>query len=117
MKLWLRGVFSSRVFLPGTAEAAQKGVLKELSPSEYLGPKSPPLLLVQGDQHTGVPLRHALHLEKRAKAVHAPLELIIVKNAGHNWRQVGPTAIEPSLEDIEKKTAEFVVRAGKTSHP
>ena len=105
--------FATRLSLPGSSEATQKAALKELSPIEYLSAKSPPLLLLQGDQDTGVPVKHALHLAKRAKEISASVQLLIVKNAGHNWRKAGSGAMEPPVEAIEKQTAEFIVRQSR----
>ena len=37
--------------------------------------------------------------EEKAKALKAPVEILIVKNSGHNWRKVD-AEIEPSREEI-----------------
>ena len=47
-------------------------------------------------------------LKTKAMAVKAPVEIMIIKNAGHNWRKVGAD-IEPSLEVIIKRTVQFFV--------
>ena len=62
---------------------------REMSPINYLTPTSPPLLMIQGDKDTTIPVKHAYYMQERAKAVQAPVEILIVKNSGHNWRSVG----------------------------
>ena len=62
---------------------------REMSPINYLTPTSPPLLMIQGDKDTTIPVKHAYYMQEKAKAVQAPVEILIVKNSGHNWRRVG----------------------------
>ena len=38
----------------------------------------------------------------------APVEIMIIKNAGRNWRKVG-AEIEPSREAIIERTVQFFV--------
>ena len=58
-----------------------------------------PLLMIQGDQDTTIPVKHAHYMKKKAEAMKAPVEVVIVKNAGHNWRKVDAD-IDPSREAI-----------------
>ena len=42
-----------------------------------------------------------------ADAVKAPVEIVIVENSLHNWREEGGP-LRPSLDEIMKKTAGFM---------
>ena len=81
---------------------------REMSPINYLTPTSPPLLMIQGDKDTTIPVKHAYYMQEKAKAVQAPVEILIVKNAGHNWRSVGAD-INPSRQVIVDRTVRFFV--------
>ena len=73
----------------------------------YLRSTSPPLLMMQGDQDPTIPVHHARYMKERGDAAKAPVEVFIVENSGHNWREVGG-ALRPSLEEIMTKTAAFM---------
>jgi dipeptidyl aminopeptidase/acylaminoacyl peptidase len=62
--------------------------------------------MIQGDKDTTIPVKHAYYMQERAKAVQAPVAILIVKNSGHNWRSVGAD-IEPSREVIVERTVQF----------
>ncbi len=79
---------------------------REVSPVNYLSKDSPPLLMIQGDKDTTIPVKHAYYMKKKADALDAPVEIIIVKNSGHNWRRVDAD-IEPSREMIIERTVQF----------
>ena len=64
--------------------------------------------MIQGDQDTTIPVHHAYYMQAKAKACAAPVELLIVKNAGHNWRAVD-APIEPSREAIVQCSVDFLV--------
>ncbi len=64
--------------------------------------------MIQGDKDTTIPVKHAHYMQEKAKAVQAPVEILIAKNSGHNWRSVG-TDIEPSREVIVERTVQFSV--------
>ncbi|MDF7806340.1 alpha/beta hydrolase fold domain-containing protein [Pontiellaceae bacterium B12219] len=81
---------------------------REMSPINYLTKDSPPLLMIQGDKDTTIPVKQAYHMEKKADAIGAPVEIMIVKNAGHNWRKVDAD-IDPSRNIIIDRTVEFFI--------
>ena len=80
---------------------------REMSPIHYLTSRSAPLLMIQGDKDTTIPVKHAYYMKEKAEAEHAPVEIMIIKNAGHNWRQVG-AAIEPTTDVIVQRTVSFL---------
>jgi len=81
---------------------------REMSPINYLTKDSQPMLMIQGDSDTTIPVKHAYYMEKKAKEISAPIETLIVKNAGHNWRSV-EADIEPSRKVIIQRTIKFLV--------
>ncbi|MGJ8639250.1 MAG: prolyl oligopeptidase family serine peptidase [Opitutaceae bacterium] len=80
----------------------------EMSPVTYLTKDSRPLFMIQGDNDTTIPVKHAYHMQKRAERLGAPVEILIVKNSGHNWRKAGGD-VEPTREVIQQKTVDFFV--------
>ena len=79
---------------------------EEMSPYYWIAEKSPPLLLLQGDADATIPLGHAPHLKAKADRIGADVKMVIIKNAGHNWRSAGGDP-EPGVEEIQRLTAEY----------
>ncbi len=46
-------------------------------------------------------------MKERAAAVNAPVEILIVENSGHNWREAGGE-LQPTFKEIVAKTAAFM---------
>lgn len=99
--------FGARILGPDTDPADKLRLFREMSPIQYLTKDSPPLLMIQGDKDTTIPVKHAYYMKEKAEAVHAPVEIMIIKNAGHNWRSVG-AAIEPTTDEIVQRTVSFL---------
>ncbi|MDB2685670.1 alpha/beta hydrolase fold domain-containing protein [Mariniblastus sp.] len=101
--------FGARI-LKGEVTAEQKLKLyREMSPINYLSAESPPLLMIQGDKDTTIPVKHAYYMAEKAKSVKAPVQTMIIKNSGHNWRKVDAD-IDPSRDEIIDRTVEFFVK-------
>ncbi len=81
---------------------------REMSPIQYLKKDSPPLLMIQGDKDTTIPVKHAYHMAEKAQEVEAPVQILIIKNAGHNWRKVDAD-ISPTRDEIVAASARFFV--------
>lgn len=109
-----RDRFGPRILKPGTNPRDKTQLYREMSPVQYLSKDSPPLLMIQGDKDDTIPVAHAHHMEEMAKAAHAPVEVIIIKNAGHNWREAGG-AIEPGIDSIVENTVNFLADHLKTA--
>lgn len=103
-----RDRFGPRILKPDTDPKDKLALYREMSPINYLAKDSPPLLMIQGDKDTTIPVKHAHYMKEKAEATGAPVEVVIVKNAGHNWREVGEP-IQPTKEDIVAKTVDFFV--------
>lgn len=105
-----RDRFGPRILLPDTKPEEKTALYKEMSSIHYLRKNSPPLLMIQGDKDTTIPVKHAYYMQEKAAAVGAPVEIMIIKNAGHNWRQADDGVdIEPSREVIAERTVKFMV--------
>lgn len=103
-----RDRFANRI-LGANAEPEHKlERYREVSPVNYLTSNSPPLLMIQGDRDTTIPAKHAYFMQDKAEVVNAPVEVMIIKHSGHNWRSVGAD-IEPPLETIIDRTVQFFV--------
>jgi len=102
-----RDRFGARIIKAGADAKTRLAAVREVSPVNYLRANSPPLLMIQGDKDTTIPVHHARYMKERADAVNAPVEILIVQNAGHNWREEGG-ALRPSLDEIVAKTAAFM---------
>ena len=83
---------------------------REMSPVRYLTGDSPPLMMIQGDRDTTIPVKHAYRMRRQAEAVGAPTQVMIVKHAGHNWRRKGAD-IDPAFGEIIERTVRFYVDA------
>jgi len=112
-----RDRFGPRVLKSDTPPGDKLRLYREVSPINYLKQSSPPLLMIQGDGDTTIPVKHAYYMKKKAELIKAPVEIMIINNAGHNWRKAdGTTPIAPSHEVIIKRTIDFLVTAlNKTS--
>jgi len=107
-----RDRFGPRITGPDPTPDEKVRLYREMSPVTYLKKDSPPLFMIQGDQDTTIPVKHARHMEQRARELHAPVTTLIVKNAGHNWRKVGAD-IEPTRTDILEASVRFFHRHRK----
>ena len=100
--------FGARILRPDTDPKDKLKLYREMSPINYLSAKSLPLLMIQGDKDVTIPVKHAYYMKEKADAIHAPVEIFIIKNAGHNWRQVD-APIEPSTDVIINRTVSFML--------
>jgi acetyl esterase/lipase len=93
-------------FLGGTMEQIPD-VYRRASPVTYVTPDDPPFLILQGERDTLVPPEQSQILADALKQTGVPVTLVLVKNAGHGWRQVGPEPIQPSVREIQNLTFQF----------
>lgn len=103
-----RDRFGPRILDSDTGPSDKVERYREVSPINYLSKDSPPLLMIQGDKDTTIPVKHAHYMKQKADAIKAPVETMIIKNAGHNWRKVDAD-IDPSREVIIDRTVQFFV--------
>ena len=100
--------FAARILGSDSGPMDKLARYREISPVNYLSKDSPPLLMIQGDKDTTIPVKHAHYMKQKADALKAPVEIMIVRNAGHNWRKVDAD-IDPSREAIIERTVQFFV--------
>ncbi len=103
----VRDRFGPRIIKNDADPKDKLAAYREVSPVNYLKSDSPPLLMMQGDKDPTIPVHHARYMRERADAVKAPVEILIVENSAHNWREAdGP--LRPPLDEIVSKTAAFM---------
>ena len=103
-----RDRFGPRILGSDSGPTDKLARYREVSPVNYLGKDSPPLLMIQGDKDTTIPVKHAYYMKQKAESAGAPVEIMIIKNSGHNWRKVD-AEIDPSREAIIERTVKFFV--------
>lgn len=105
--------FGKRITGDSGGYSANREAYEEMSPYYWLRKDSPPLLLLQGDGDITIPFAHAPHLKNKADEIGADVTMVVVKNAGHNWRKAGGPPI-PDKKEIQKITANFALEQIKT---
>ncbi len=78
--------------------ADKKELAVEASPIHYVRKNCPPILVMHGDQDNVVPLFQSEQLCKKLKEAGAPVQLEIIKGAGHGFGGLGPEAVRKVLE-------------------
>ncbi len=103
-----RDRFADRILGSDAGPKDKLARYQQVSPVNYLTKDSPPLLMIQGDKDTTIPVKHAYYMKKKANAVGAPVEIMIINNSGHNLRRV-EADIDPSRETIIERTVQCFV--------
>ena len=91
-------------------ENSKPALYRQASPIRYVSKDSPPLLLVHGEQDDLVPFSQSVEMTRAYQDTGLTVEFIPVKNAGHDFEQIGPEAITPSVDEIHRKTVAFFKR-------
>ncbi len=97
---------AERVF--GVSESSDP-IFTQASPVTWVSPDDPPFLILHGDKDTIVPLSQSQSLYDHLQAAGVPVELVVVKNAGHGFKPTGGR-IDPSRSDISEMIASFFDR-------
>jgi acetyl esterase/lipase len=77
------------------------------SPTHFVAANSPPILIVQGVNDTKVLESQAIELYRDLKAAGDRTQLVLVRNMGHMFAQVGSQPIRPSLRQIAQDLVSF----------
>lgn len=104
-----RDRFGPRIMGPESKKEDKVKLYAEMSPVTYLTEKSPPLLMIQGDKDTTIPVKQAYRMQQALETIKAPVEIMLIKNAGHNWRDVD-APIQPGRDVIIDKTIQFFLK-------
>ena len=89
------------------ASSLDDPLLQTYSPMTYITPDDPPFLILHGDRDEMVPLEQSQILYDKLKAAGVPVELVVVKNAGHGFRPVDGD-IQPSMPRAGPDGGEFL---------
>lgn len=103
-----RDRFGPRILQSSSGPLDKLQRYREVSPINYLRKDSPPLLMIQGDKDTTIPVKHAHYMKQKADSLGAAVEIMIINNAGHNWRRVDED-IKPTRDEIIDRTVQFFV--------
>jgi len=93
-------------FLGGTSKE-RPDAYKKASPIFHVTADDPPVMMFHGDRDVIVFLKQSEVMLKALKDAGVPAELIVVKNADHNFRQVGSNPIEPPQAELFRRAFEF----------
>ncbi|MFC1468140.1 alpha/beta hydrolase fold domain-containing protein [Verrucomicrobiota bacterium] len=106
---WARRITKSRPgeFCYERADAETRRTIEELSPVWWLKKESRPLLHIHGDRDPVISITQAHHLKKQVAATGAPVEIQIVKGAGHSWANPG---IMPDRKTVERMSVDYILR-------
>jgi acetyl esterase/lipase len=83
---------------------------RKASPLFYVSKDDPPLLLVHGEKDDLVPFDQSVRMAEAYRRVALSVEFIAVRNAGHDFEQVGDAPVAPSVGDIHQRTIDFFER-------
>ena len=74
--------------------------LKEASPLTYVTNSAPSFLIIHGDKDSVVPMEQSDWLVSALQSAGDSVEYLQVKNADHQFFQVGPNPVTPSVPEI-----------------
>lgn len=87
------------------------------SPTHFVAPNSPPILVIQGVDDTKVLKSQSIELYRDLKAAGDHTQLVLVQNMGHMFVQAGPKPLNPSLQQIAKDITSFFDNERKVLGP
>jgi acetyl esterase/lipase len=82
-------------------------ILKKASPLTYVHASTPPFLIIHGNRDQVVPFEQSQWLYDAMKVYGNSVELIEVKNADHQFVQVGESLVEPEVPEIFRIIVNF----------
>jgi len=77
------------------------------SPTHFVAPNAPPILIIQGVNDTNVPQSQSIQLYDELRAAGDQTQLILIQNMGHMFAQVGPVPFSPDLDQIAQEMVTF----------
>ena len=106
LKLMLGGSSRRYALMIFNASSLDDPLLQTYSPVAYITPDDPPFLILHGESDQLVPLEQSQILYDKLKAAGVPVELVVVKNAGHGFRPADGD-IQPSMPELVKMVVDF----------
>jgi acetyl esterase/lipase len=73
-----------RRYLGGSVEE-KPGLARLVSPSTYISPDCPPILILHGDADTVVPVEESVEFHRLLRAAGVDATLHVLPGAGHSW--------------------------------
>ena len=89
---------------------ADRRKLLQASPTHFVAPNAPPILIIQGAEDTTVPAAQSIELYRDLKAAGDTAQLVLVRNMGHMFVQVGPNPMDPDVREIVQGMVAFFDR-------
>jgi acetyl esterase/lipase len=86
---------------------AARRKLLQASPTHFVAPGAPPILLIQGADDTKVHKAQSIELYGDLKAAGDTTQLVLVRNMGHMFVQVGAKPIDPSFQELVRGLVSF----------
>lgn len=77
-----------------------------LSPAEFIGENTTPILLLHGDKDATLPIINSYYMMEVAEIVNADVELLVVENGGHSF---SGNNISPSFDEIGDSCANYIL--------
>ena len=77
------------------------------SPTHFVAPHAPPILIIHGLNDTQVPESQSVELYNDLTAAGDQTQLVLVQNMGHMFVQVGPNPIAPSVAQLGQDVVAF----------
>jgi dipeptidyl aminopeptidase/acylaminoacyl peptidase len=96
-------------FFQGT-EKEKPELYRKGSPIVYVSKDDPPMLLVHGEKDDVVPFEQSVRMADAYRRNGLTFDFVAVRNAGHDFQNVGAAPISPSVETIHQRTVEFFRR-------
>jgi dipeptidyl aminopeptidase/acylaminoacyl peptidase len=96
-------------FLRGTRDE-KPDLYREASPIHYVSKDDPPLLLVHGEKDEDVPFDQSVRMAEVYRRMGLPVDLIALRNAGHDFQHVGGDPMSPSVEVVHQQAVDFFRR-------
>jgi acetyl esterase/lipase len=96
-------------FLRGTRDE-KPDVYRKASPIRSVSKDDTPLLLVHGENDEVVPFDQSVRMAEVYRRMGLPVDLIALKNAGHDFQHVGNDPMSPSVEVVRRKTVDFFLQ-------
>lgn len=94
--------------LIGVPYATNPDLWKSASPLTAVAAGDPPMFLAHGLADPLVPPASAIEMDAALTKVGVPHQLLLVKNAAHDFAPAGAEPIDPPFAEIEKQTIDFL---------
>jgi len=95
---------------------SERWKLVQASPTHYVAPNAPPMLVIQGADDTTVLKAQSVELYRDLKAAGDTTQFVLVRNMGHMFVQVGPKPIEPNVRSTRPISSSRVALSATLSY-